>query len=200
MKYFVTAFVLAAALLAATTASAENMAGNTQFLIGQRYLRDTQWGRLDSPSVFGIEIDFAPATSPVRVALGIHVAGESGTATAADPLYGETGSVDTRFFEFSTGFLWHPVKKAVVRPYLGAGALMITASNGSDWGVFGSDNDSDQSFGFYGNAGLFFKVGDRFNIGIDGRIVRGTTVTLAGVEADADYEQLNILLGFSWGK
>ena len=200
MKHSVTAFVLAAAFLAAGTASAEDMTGNVQFLIGQRYLSDDFWKPLDSPSNFGIEIDFAPVSSPVHVALGVIVAAESGTATVTTPFFGETsGSIDTRFFEFSAGFLWHPVKKAIVRPYLGAGALTLTAANSSDWGIFSSNSDSDQSFGFYGNAGIFFKVGDSFNIGLDGRIVRGTKITLGGLEGDADYEQVNMLLGFSWG-
>jgi opacity protein-like surface antigen len=201
MKHGVTAIALIVGFLAASTVSAEDMTGNVQFLIGQRYLQDDFWKPLDSPSDFGLEIDFAPSSSPVHVALGVLVAGESGTATLATPYFGKTtGSIDSRFFEFSAGFLWHPVKRAIVRPYLGAGALTLTAANDSDWGVFSSNSHSDQSFGFYGNAGVFFKVGDSFNIGLDGRIVRGTKVTLGGIEGDADYEQVSMLLGFSWGK
>ena len=49
------------------------------------------------------------------------------------------------------------------------------------------------------NVGIFFKVGDTFNIGFDGRIVRGTDVTFGGIETDVDYEQASLLLGFSWG-
>ena len=200
MKHVLTAFFLSAAFLAAGPASADDTTGNVQFLIGQRYLRDDFWKPLDSPSVFGIEIDFAPASSPVHVALGVIAAQESGTATVTDPFFGETtGSVDTSFFEFSAGFLWHPVKRGIVRPYLGAGALTITAANDSDFGIFSGNSDSDRSFGFYGNAGVFFKVGDHFNIGLDGRIVRGTKVTIAGLDGNADYTQASMLLGFSWG-
>ena len=200
MKHALTAVVLSAAFFAAGPASAEDMTGNVQFLIGQRYLSDDFWKPLDSPSNFGIEIDFAPSSSSVHVALGVIAATESGTATVTDPFFGEiTGSIDTSFFEFSAGFLWHPVKRAVVRPYLGAGALTISAANDSDFGVFSGNSDSDRSFGFYGNAGIFFKVGDHFNIGLDGRIVRGTKVTIAGLDGNADYTQASMLLGFSWG-
>ncbi len=200
MKHALTAVVLSAAFFAAGPASAEDMTGNVQFLIGQRYLSDDLWKPLDSPSNFGIEIDFAPSSSSVHVALGVIAATESGTATVTDPFFGEiTGSIDTSFFEFSAGFLWHPVKRAVVRPYLGAGALTISAANDSDFGVFSGNSDSDRSFGFYGNAGIFFKVGDHFNIGLDGRIVRDTKVTIAGLDGNADYTQASMLLGFSWG-
>ena len=84
MKHGLTAFVLAA-IFATGPASAEDMTGNVQFLIGQRYLRDDFWKPLDSPSVFGIEIDFAPVSSPIHVALGVIAAQESGTATVTDP-------------------------------------------------------------------------------------------------------------------
>lgn len=90
------------------------------------------------------------------------------------------------------------MKRAIVRPYLGAGILKMYVATGSNWGFFGN-SENDDSFGFYGNAGVFFKVGDRFNIGVDGRIVRGTKLTLAGIDVDADYEQASVLLGFSWG-
>ena len=214
MKHGWTAFVLAASFFTGSLAFAEDpedieedaaeerpsdMAGNVQFIVGQRSMSDDLWRPLDRPIAFGVEVDFAPASSPVRVALGWQFASESGHATVTDPYFGQTGSVDSSLFEFSAGFLWHPVKKAVVRPYLGAGAVMLFAANDTFWDTFDEDGDSDQSFGFYGNAGVFFKVGDSFNIGVDGRFVRGTSITLGGRDLDADYEQVAMLFGFSWG-
>lgn len=196
MRHGFTASFMAAAFLAASTASAEGMTGNTQFLIGQTYLSDV-WKPLNEPASFGVEVDFAPASSPVHVALGFNMAGDSQQVSA--PYFGETGKVGAGFLEFSAGFLWHPVKKAVARPYLGAGVLRMFAGIGSG-SDFWSGGDSDQSFGFYGNAGCFFKVGDTFNIGLDGRLVRGTSFTLAGTEVDANYERASLLLGFSWGE
>jgi len=195
MKHGFTALALAAAFVAASTASAEGMAGNTQFLMGQTYLHDF-WKPLDEPASFGLEVDFAPASSPVHVALGLNVAADSKTVPGI--FYGETGKVGAGFLEFSAGFLWHPVKKAVVRPYLGAGIVRTFVGVGGS-SNFWSGGDSDSSFGFYGNAGVFFKVGDVFNVGLDGRIVRGTSITLAAEDIDADYGQASLLLGFSWG-
>lgn len=176
--------------------SADPMSGNTEFFIGQMYLTDF-FAPVDEPASFGFEIDFAPKKSPVHVALGMNFAGQ--TERVAGTYFGETGKVGVGFMEFSAGFVWLPVKKAVVRPYLGAGVLRTFAfvGAGSDYWI---DGDADQSFGFYGNAGVFFKVGDTFNIGIDGRFVRGTSITLAGFEGDVDYDQVSLLLGFSWGQ
>jgi hypothetical protein len=172
------------------------MSGNTQFFIGQVYLGD-YWTPVDEPASFGFEVDFAPKKSPVHVALGMNFASE--TERVAGPYFAQTGKVGVGFLEFSAGFVWQPVRKAVVRPYLGAGVLRTFAfvGAGSDYWI---DGETDQSFGFYGNAGIFFKVGDTFNIGIDGRFVRGTSITLAGFQGDVDYDQVSLLLGFSWGR
>jgi len=209
MKHGLSAFFFAATLLAGSAAFADEtpsdetpavasddgMAGNVQFLIGQNYLGDV-WQPLDQPAMFGVEVDFAPKKSPVHVALATSVSGDS--ASVVNPYFGESGHVAVGFVEFSAGFIWLPVKHGVARPYLGAGALTLIA--GVDVGANAwNGGDADQSFGFYGNAGIFFKVGDTFNIGFDGRLVRGTSLTLAGTKVDADYERASLLLGFSWG-
>jgi opacity protein-like surface antigen len=214
MKLGFTRFVLVAALLAAGTARAEDppdtapaevaptpessggMTGNVQFLIGQTYLGDF-WKPLDEPASFGLEIDFGPSKSLVHVAMAWSGSGDSATVTA--PYFGRTGHVSVGTLEFSAGFLVLPVRHAPVRPYVGGGALRIFASTDSGANAW-NGGDDDTSFGFYGNAGVYFKVGDHFNIGLDGRIVRGTKILLVGVEGDADYEQLSMLIGFSWGK
>jgi hypothetical protein len=214
MKQGVTVVVLAASLVAAGAAWAEDpedtapaehqeapsssdgMTGNVHFLIGQTYLGDF-WKPLDEPAAFGVEVDFGPSRSIVHVAMAWSGSYDSGRVTT--PYFGRTGDVAVGFLEFSAGFLVLPVRKAPVRPYFGAGALRVFASTDSGANAWnGGDNDS--SFGFYANAGIFFKVGDHFDIGFDGRIVRETKILLVGVEGDADYEQINMLIGFSWGK
>jgi len=195
MKHVCAAVVLAALVAAPTVARADGMEGNVEFTIGERYLEDF-WKPLDRQSSFGVQVDFAPSKSPVHVALGLHVAGEQQTVNT--PFFGDTGKVTAGFLEFSAGFVWLPVRKAVVRPYVGAGVLKMYSGAGSSWSDF-SSSDGDDSFGFYGSLGMFFKVGEHFNIGLDGRIVRGTSLTIKGVEGNGDYTQAAMLIGFSWG-
>lgn len=177
-------------------ASDDGFAGNVQFLVGQTWLSD-YWEPLDEPMSFGVEADFAPKKSPVHVALGLHFGGQGETVSL--PYFGDTGNVGAGFVELSAGFVWLPVKKSVARPYLGAGVVQMFAGIGAGSDLW-DEGDGDASFGFYGNAGIFFKIGDSFNIGIDGRIVRGTDITIAGFDGDADYEQASLLFGFSWGE
>ena len=186
----------AAAAPASVESDDDAMSGNVEFFIGQAYLEDF-FAPVDEPASFGFEVDFAPKKSPVHVALGMNFAGQ--TERVSTPYFGETGTVGAGFVEFSAGFVWLPVKKSFVRPYLGAGVLRTIAfvGSGSDYWI---DGDTDSSFGFYGNAGIYFKVGSSFNIGLDGRITRGTSISLAGLDGDVDYAQVSLLLGFSWGE
>ena len=82
---------------------------------------------------------------------------------------------------------------------LGAGVLTLVAGVDAGANTWNGD-DADQSFGFHADSGLFFEVGDSFNIGFDGRVVRGTSITIAGTDVDADSERLSFLIGFSWGE
>lgn len=189
-----TLLAAAAVLSLAGTARAASqpMVGNVQFLVGQRYL-DGYWKPLDRQALFGVEVDFAPKGSPVHVAFAAVGSGDKQKVTS--PYFGETGDVGVGIGELSAGFLWQPAK-GIARPYLGAGVSLVYAGVGTDWF---DRSETDQSFGFYGNLGIFFKVGDTLNVGLDGRIVRGTKVTLNGVDGNVNYEQLALLLGFSWG-
>ena len=196
MRHRIIWFALALAFVVVSSAKAEDMSGNVQFFVGQRWLGD-DWKPANQPAIFGVEVDFAPASSPIRVALANMIAGDS--VNTPGPILGQTGNIDVAFFELSAGFLWVPVKKGVARPYLGGGVVLMGAGLGSDWNFWDS-GDHDHSFGFYENVGVYFKVGDTFNIGMDGRFVQGTKFTFANQDVDGDYEQVSLLLGFSWGK
>jgi len=193
MRRALKGIVLAAGVLAAGCAWATEMEGNVQFLVGQRYLDDF-WKPLNDQPMFGTEVDFAPKGSPIHVALA--VSGSYQKQTVATPFFGHTDA-EAGIFELSAGFLWLPVKKGITRPYLGAGVVTMGAGVNGNWDFFNS-TDTDHSFGFYGNLGVFFKVGDAFNIGLDGRIVRGTKIQFGTVSGNADYEQASLLIGFSW--
>jgi len=193
MKHAIAAAALAVSVFAAPAARADGMTGNTQFHLGQRWMDNDLWQPLDEPMSFGMASDFAPASSPVRAALGFQIAFDKADVTA--PFFDDTGDVGVVFAEFSVGFLCDPVKKGVVRPYIGAGVLQMYGATGSDWNF----SDGDHTFGFYGTLGMYFKVGEHFNVGFDGRIVRGTDLTIVGRDVDGDYEQASMLIGFSWG-
>ena len=59
-------------------------------------------------------------------------------------------------------------------------------------------SDDDTTVGVYVNGGVYWRLGKRFNIGIDGRIVTGTSIELFGARGDANYGQLGLILGFGF--
>ncbi len=182
-------------MLATTAVSAEPMAGNTQFIVGQRYLDDF-WKPLDRPVVWGFGVDFAPEKSPVHVAFSMFFSGDR--KTVSTPFLGDTGHVENGFLEMSAGGVWLPVKHGIVRPYLGGGVAQVFAWTGSSYNLF-DNSDGDHSFGLYADAGVFFKVGDVFQIGVDGRLLEGTSISIAGFDGNANYGQIGVMFGFSWG-
>lgn len=192
-KFF--AILTAAAGVLATTAALAGSTGNMQFLVGQRYLDGTVWAPVDRPQMFGFQIDFGPSESPVHVALGAAIATDSSSRPST---YFNKTNIEASFSEMSAGFLWLPVRRGFARPYLGGGVLTMSAGLDDDEGwIFGGE--TDRSFGYYANAGVYFKVGERFNIGIDGRAVRGTRFDIDQFRVEGDYEQVSLLIGFSWG-
>jgi hypothetical protein len=46
--------------------------------------------------------------------------------------------------------------------------------------------------------GLYWRLNGSFNIGLSGRFVGGTDVTLGDEEINADYFQAGLILGYGW--
>ena len=67
----------------------------------------------------------------------------------------------------------------------------------------------DQDFGYYANAGIYWRLGSRFNIGLDLRYGGGTEFEFESpddgkfdetLRVDGPYFAYSLLLGFGWGK
>lgn len=190
---------LAAALfltlaLAMTPAAAG--VGNVNFVGGTRSFGDDDlFEEIDSQSFGGVTVDFGPDSWPVTLAIGLY-----GSFGEEENIFGEI-DLQTAVSELSFGV--HKVWKVnATRPFVGGGLTSV-----STWAEFegpGDDvDDTDTSVGLYVQGGVFWKIGSRFNIGIDGRLVTGTDVEMdfdgrLSAEGDADYFQVGLLLGWGW--
>ncbi|MFN7966832.1 MAG: outer membrane beta-barrel protein [Acidobacteriota bacterium] len=101
--------------------------------------------------------------------------------------------------DVSAGMLWKPKLKGVVHPYIGFGLANLTATITVDTGPYDID-DNESSLGYDANAGVDWRLGKRFNLGVDARLLRGTDGEVLDVFGDADYFQAGLVLGFGWGK
>jgi hypothetical protein len=164
-----------------TTEADHGMAGNVQFLPGQTYLHDF-WQPLDEPLAFGIEIDFAPKTSPVHVAFAWHASAETEHVSP----YWPDGSVD--------GFAGPGRALAACAacrcpPYLGAGAAGMVAAvgGGPDCGT-----GQDESPAFRQDLQVATLQLDRRTRARHERHTRRA-------RRYRYHGQVNLLMGFSWG-
>ncbi len=81
-----------------------------------------------------------------------------------------------------------------VRPFIGAGITRIE-------GEFSRDalRVDDATLGLWLDAGIFWRLGDSFNLGIEGRISRASVeIGPDRSKVEAGGEQLGLLVGFGW--
>jgi Outer membrane protein beta-barrel domain len=185
--------VLALALL--FVPSAAHASGDFNFVYGTRSLDHDFWDPVDDQEVYGATLDFGGAHWPVNIAIGYSKSHDDGTI-ATFPVFGSV-DLDVHIEEYSLGIekVWKAGK--VVRPFVGGGFAYVKTDAKVD-SVLGSTSDDDTTNGFYIDGGVFFRLGSAFNLGIDGRFMEGTDVTLFDQDGDADYWQIGGLLGFGW--
>jgi hypothetical protein len=82
----------------------------------------------------------------------------------------------------------------VVRGYVGAGVSYIQ----SKIDVEGVGDDDDASLAGYVHGGITADLGTSAYIGLDLRYLFGSSLTLAGVDTDANYVQLALVLGVAF--
>lgn len=178
-------FLVALTCVAAIGASIAG--GNCNFLVGTRSLDNNAWDPVSPQPSFGVNVDITPGKAPIALAFGGQVSAR------------EKDDVTYAIAEAYLGFLWKPTVGGNVHPYIGGGVAHVAAAINIDFGRFDEDDD-DSSVGYYANGGVYWRLGERFNLGVDARLLRGTEGELFGLTADADYFQTSLLLGFSWGE
>jgi hypothetical protein len=185
-------------LLAALAPAASLAGGNANFTIGERDLSD-EWSSLDSQPMIGANVDWGMDGWPVHLAWGLNTSFDS-----QDGVYNE--DLSAAVVELSFGALWLPIRNKPLRPYLGAGIASLAAAFEADSYYGGSSDADDQDFGYYATAGLYWRLGSHFNLGIDLRYGWGAEFDLSfeskfeeQYKVDGDYFAYSLLLGFGWG-
>lgn len=193
----VTVVVLVAAAFAFSPAWAD-ADGHVNFFIGQKSLDSDDWEPIEDQIEFGAVMSFGQEGWPVHIAVDVLFSADE--ETVFDPLFGNvtlTGST----FEIDAGVrkIW---KKGRVLPYLGAGVGIIGAALEVDDG-FVSVDGNDAAVGFWAGAGVFWRLGNHFNVGLDARYSSadvdldfGSGVVARDVSAGG--LQYGVLLGFGW--
>lgn len=162
--------------------SADNRVG---LYVGQRYLDEGEWEPVDEQLALGIEYSHERPGSVIGWEAGFFHSSDDDDVLGFD--------VEVSTIEFYGG-----VRKTfgdgVVRPYVGGGLALITL----EADISGVGDADDTSPAGYAHAGLAFRVSDSFHVGVDLRALFASDLDLAGIDTDADYEQLALMLGFAF--
>ena len=156
---------------------------NRVFLyLGQRELDEDEWSPVEEQATIGLEYVREPYESAVGFEVGIMGSGDDD----------DIGGIDV---EAETGEIYGGVHKTfgedVLRPYVGAGLSFIKL----EADAAGVGEDDDASAAFYAHGGLLIAASEAFFVGLDLRFLVGSDLELAGIDTDADYAQLAILIG-----
>ena len=169
-------------------AGASQWTGNVNFFLGQKSLDSGDWGQLDEQGAFGVLVDFRQEHWPVSVALDF--------LGSADDTTQLGNTIDGMTTEFNAGIrkIWE-VSGSSVRPYLGGGIAFINAEL-ERTNVF-VVKDDDNATGLWLNGGIYWTLGQHFNLGFDLRYSEAD-VTLFGVNREAGGGFAGLLLGYHW--
>ncbi|ANM30037.1 hypothetical protein ABI59_11335 [Acidobacteria bacterium Mor1] len=145
--------------------------------------------------------DFAPFDSQQSLMASLTLGDDNWPVyLAVDFLLSDDDSMDgsTVFTEGSTRELAFGARKvwdhSRVRPFVGGGITRIE-------GEFRRENliVDDAALGFWLDAGVFWRIGDSFNLGIEGRMSRAKVeIGPDGSEVEAGGESVGLLVGFGW--
>jgi len=163
---------------------------NVTMLISQRYLDEDDWEPLDEPTAFGVEFDRYGPYDPLGFEVGFSYAEDSATVSSVD--------VDTEVWEIYAGARkTFSLAEDRLHPYISVGASWSNAELDASVGG-GSASLEDDAFGFYLRGGVYYTIGEGFNVGLDYRKLLGANFEDSGAEADGDFDQFSLGIGYSF--
>ncbi len=179
--------ILVTAVVAVTFAPSARAEGNANFVLGERWMSNSSdWEPFDDQTLAGVTVDFGVANWPIHLEAGV----QGSTKTVSTEFGDVTGSVSELYFGVNK--TWN-LGGGQPHPFVGGGISSATAKL-----EFGDVSVDDTSAGFYVHGGVFWRLGPRFNIGLDLRVLSGTSMSIQGLEFDSNSTQAGLVLGWGW--
>lgn len=173
---------------AAPAPSAEPAGSLLSVYLGQRTLDSDDWRPVEDQPTVGVEYARQPADGSLGFEVGVLASEEDGEVGGAD-LEGSTREI---YLGARQAFGPDPDGPG----YLGGGLAFVHAETEAFTG--GGSADDDGSPGLYFHAGAAFDVTRSVSLGIDLRVLAFTDLEIAGIETDANYVQLALVLAFGF--
>jgi hypothetical protein len=190
------AVAVAVVVVSALSAPPARADGNVNVVVGPRYLDDGSWSPVDHQTAYGVMVDFGRRWAPVNFAIGLSRGTAEDTSDRPSPVgrLHVTSTID----ELQVGVARAWEVGNAVRPFVGGGVSWVTADSKASIEGLGSTHDSSSAPGLWIDFGVYWRLAGRFNLGVDARILTGSTVKLFGFDRNADYRQFGALFGWGW--
>lgn len=207
-------FVVAAAILFAAGSAAVHAETNLNFVLGKKYLDSTDWPVGGDQLSVSFLSTFGPRSWPVQIAIDFLVSGTSDNSfEISRPGFEITGDeVHQGTYELDVGVrkIWRSDR---ARPFVGGGLAIISAlQERVDFVLPPPEtrhpdaiprpllitSQEDEALGAWIDGGIFWRLGKRFNIGLEARFSRAE-LSFTGREVQAGGFNLGLILGWGWG-
>jgi hypothetical protein len=187
--------LLLCALLCVPFTAHAGMEVNINFVLGVKGLDKDDWEESDTQGLFVVQTTFGAPHWPVAIALDSLGSEHSEDRLISSPVLAKV-ELSRATTEFNAGVrkIW---KTGKARPYVGGGFGILSARLEENIQLLVID-DSDSTLGVWLNGGAFWRLGKKFNIGIDVRMSAGE-VTVFGRDIQAGGASVGLLLGWGWG-
>lgn len=196
MKITLTGSAALAALVllpAVRPAAAEDggWTGNVNVFLGAKALDDDYWEPADEQAEFGIEADFRRKSWPVSIAADYLKA--SGEGDAYLGFTQVTLKSETSELNLGLRKIWDG--SARTRPFIGGG-LSFAKATAKVTAPGLSASASDEATGFWLGGGVYWLLGEGFNLGFE---AKSSSAKVFDGDGDAGGGHFGILLGWHWG-
>ena len=186
-------FTASTLLFSSTLAAAAG--GNITGVVGFRQVDRAQWAPTDTQGMLGVLADFSYWEAPLHLEVGLLGSGDSGHVETA-PGSGQFDKVRQSVGDLSFGVLFIP-DYGYVRPYVGLGVASVSV-NARIEDASGRHTDDDTSAGWYGAAGVMWRLTPNFDLGVDARYLGGTRMQIFGSDVDVNSYTVALRLGYGW--
>lgn len=189
------AAVFAAAILGGAPAASvqgQGSKGDVNVLVAGKHLDNGDWGANDSQGELGVMTNWQGPGWPVAAAADF-LGSSDESSISRDGFTEQRGR--TSEIDLGARKVWRPTPH--LRPYAGGGPALVSAELDRT-GPFGRISDRDSGVGLWVDGGVFWTLGESFNLGFDTRL-SAASVRLFGVDRNAGGLHLGVLAGWHWG-
>lgn len=182
--------------IAALALAAPALAGDVNlnfYPASARWLSSDLYNQVDTQYAFGGTVDFGEGGWPIHIALGLH-----SSAGVKEYRGGALEEITATVAELSFGIARVWETKGRVRPFISGGMSFVATTYEAESVLGGTAEDDDDSIGAWIEGGVYWRLGPHFNLGLHGRALAGSDITLFGSQGDADYWQFGPMIGWSW--